>query len=318
MPTLEELHAFAVERGREADPRSEEALDRVLEQRREAYEDAEGVRRARFDEDRLDNPYDDSKVLHGGDANVDTVAVGIDMGTQELLLVDRLNERGAGIDGVVAHHPEGRALARLAGVMELNVDTLHDAGIPVSQAEGVVREAFGRVRQKMHAVNHPRVPQAAERLDLPLMTLHTVTDNFAYRFTRDYVTEAEPQLLADLVDALLDIPEYGWALEHGVEPEVFAGQPEARAGKIGVLGFTGGTDVGADLIETMVDAGVDTLLAMHATLEEIEAATEHSINVVSAGHMAADSLGMNLLLDELQDEFSINVEALSGFTRVER
>ncbi|MDY6770181.1 MAG: Nif3-like dinuclear metal center hexameric protein [Candidatus Nanohaloarchaea archaeon] len=318
MPTIQDIHEFAVEHGIKKDPRDREHIEDLLEERAEQYEELEGVRKERFDEDRLDNPYDDCKVLYGGDREVETVAVGIDIDAQELLLVDRLNEQGEDIDGVIAHHPQGRAYARLSDVMKLQIDSMKRAGIPVSQAEGIIQESAQKVRQGVHPKNHPRAPRAAELLDIPFMNTHTTTDNFAYAFMRDYLDEEDPRTLDDLIDALLDLEEYQWELGHGAGPEIFAGAGDNRVGEIGVLGFTGGTDAGDDIIDKMMESGIDTLVAMHATREQVEKAEEHSINIVTAGHMASDSLGINLLLDKLQDEFSVDVVELSGFKRVER
>ncbi|MDY6769170.1 MAG: NGG1p interacting factor NIF3 [Candidatus Nanohaloarchaea archaeon] len=315
MPTLQDIHEFAVEEGIAEDPRDREQIENLLNERDEEYEGLEGVRKERFDEDRLDNPFDDCKVLYGGEEEVETVAVGIDIETQELLLVDELDKD---VDGVITHHPQGRAYARLSDVMQLQIDAMEKAGIPVSQAEGVIQEGAQKVRQGVHPKNHPRVPRAAELLDIPFMAMHTITDNHAYQYVKDYLAEEEPRTLDDLVDALLELEEYQWELEHGAGPEIFAGSGSNRAGEIGVLGFTGGTDAGDEMIEKMMEAGIDTLVAMHATREQVETAEEHSINIVTSGHMASDSLGMNLLLDKLQDEFSLDVVELSGFKRVER
>jgi putative NIF3 family GTP cyclohydrolase 1 type 2 len=262
----------------------------------------------------LDNPFDDCKVLYGGDQDVDTVAIGIDIETQELMLIEELDD----VDGVITHHPEGRAYARLSDVMRLQIDSMTNAGIPVSQAEGIVRESAQKVRQGIHPKNHPRVPRAAELLDTPFMAMHTITDNHAYQYVKEYLADEEPRTLDDLVEALLELEEYQWELEHGAGPEIFAGSGDNRVGEVGVLGFTGGTDAGEEMIDKMMEAGIDTLVAMHATREQVETAEEQSINIVTAGHMASDSLGMNLLLDKLQDEFSLEVVELSGFKRVER
>ncbi|MDY6769109.1 MAG: NGG1p interacting factor NIF3, partial [Candidatus Nanohaloarchaea archaeon] len=254
MPTLQEIHEFAVEEGIAEDPRDEEDIERELEEREEQYEELDGVRKERYDEDRLENPFDDCKVLYGGDQEVDTVAVGIDVETQELLLVDRLNESGEGIDGVITHHPEGRAYARLSDVMRLQIDSMKNAGIPVSQAEGIIKESAQKVRQGVHPKNHPRVPRAAELLDTPFMAMHTITDNHAYRYVKDYLDEEEPRTLEDLIDTLLDLEEYQWELEHGAGPEIFAGGGSNRVGEVGVLGFTGGTDAGEEMIDKMVES----------------------------------------------------------------
>ncbi|MFB6076951.1 MAG: NGG1p interacting factor NIF3 [Candidatus Nanohaloarchaea archaeon] len=317
MVTFDELHGFAVEAGIAQDPRDRDEVERELEKREKEYEDLGGVRKEKYDEDRLDNPYDDSKVLHGADSEVSRVAVGIDMETQDLLLVDRLQERGEDIDGVIAHHPKGAALARLADVMNLQIDTLKKAGVPISQAEAAVRPRIQDVRRGTHGINHPRVPMAAERLDLPLMTLHTVTDNFAHAFIKDYLAEEDPRTMDDLVDTLLDVPEYAWALEYAMGPEIFVGSEENRVGNL-AFDFTGGTELDKSRMESMATSGVNTIVAMHMSKEQIEAAEEQNINVVSAGHMPSDSLGINLFLDDAIDEFDLEVVELSGFKRVDR
>lgn len=318
MPTLEDIHAFAVEEAKKEDPRNQEEIGRELEQREEEYESLEGVRKEQFDEDCLENPFDDSKVLYGGDEDVETVAVGIDIQTPELLLVERLNETGEDIDGAIAHHPKGKAYASLADVMGLQIDAMNQVGIPVSQAEWVIRKSATEVNKRLHARNHPRTVQAAGILDIPFSCMHTTADNHAYAFTKQYLDEENPYTLDDIIESLLELPEFQWALGHSTGPEIFAGAGNHRAGEIGVLGYTGGTDPEEDMIEMLVDAGIDTLVAMHATQDQIEKAEEQHLNIISTGHMAADSLGMNLLLDKIQDEFSLDVVEMAGFKRVER
>lgn len=317
MVTFDELHDFAVEQGIDQDPRDRDEIERELEEREEAYDKLEGPRKDHYDEDRLDNPYDDSKVLNAGDAEVSRVVVGIDMETQDLLLVDRLNEQGEDIDGVIAHHPEGAALSRLADVMDLQIDTLRKAGVPVSQAEAAVRPRVEDVRRGTHGINHPRAPTAAAKLGLPLMTLHTVTDNFAHTYVQDYLEEEAPRTLDDIVDALLDLPEYEWALDYVMGPQIFVGSGDNRVGNL-AFDFTGGTELDKSRLETMATSGVNTIVAMHMSKEQIEEAGEQNINVVSAGHMPSDSLGMNLFLDRALDEFDLEVVELSGFKRVDR
>ncbi len=318
MVKLMRLHEFAVKEGKKEDPREKSRIEDLLEKRKEKYEDLEGARKEMYDEDRLDNPFDDTKVVYGGGADVSRLAVGIDMEVQELVLIDRLNEKGENIDGVITHHPTGRALARLHEVINLQVDVLSECGIPVSQAEGMVKSRSDEVKKSIHPGNHPRTPKTAEMLDMPLMTMHTAADNHAYSFMKDYLEEEEPNTLGDLIDTILKLPEYEWSLKYGMEPQVHAGDEKNRAGKIGVLGFTGGTDLGEDIVEKMVNSGIDTLVSMHAPQKQIEKAEEKNINIVTAGHMPSDSLGINLLLDKAQEKFDLEFLAMSGFKRVER
>ncbi len=318
MVTLNDVHRFSVEEGIKEDPRDEEKIEEELKKRKENYEEMEGKEKEHYDKDRLENPFDDSKVIYGGDREVKKLVVGIDIETQDLILIDRLNEKGEGIDAAFGHHPEGRALANLHSVMGLQVDTLEQAGIPVSQAEGIVRPRADEVKKGVHASNHPRAPRTAELLDIPFMTLHTVCDNHAYRFMKDHLKKKDPETLGDVVDAILEVPEYEWSLEYDMGPEIFTGSKENRAGKIEVLGFTGGTSLKEDLIDKMVGSGIDTLVVMHAPKKQIEKAKEENINIISAGHMPSDSLGINLLLDKAEEKFNLEIFELSGFKRIER
>ncbi len=318
MVTLDDIHKFSVEEGIKEDPRDEEKIKENLEKRKENYEEMEGKEKEHYDKDRLENPFDDSKVIYGGDKEVEKLAVGIDIETQDLILIDRLNEKGEEIDSAFGHHPEGRALANLHRVMGLQIDTLEQAGIPVSQAEGIVRPRADEVKKGVHASNHPRAPRTAEVLDIPFMTLHTVCDNHAYQFMKKYLEEENPETLGDVVDSILEIPEYEWSLDYDIGPEIFTGSKENRTGNIEVLGFTGGTSLKDDLIDKMVESGIDTLVVMHAPKKQIEKAKEKNINIISAGHMPSDSLGINLLLDKIQDKFDLEIFELSGFRRIER
>ncbi len=319
MVMLEEFHEFVVEEGIEEDPRDRSRIEKLLDDREEEYEDLEGARKEMYDMDRLENPFDDTKVIHGGDMDVEKLAVGIDMEVQELVLLDRLNEKNSeNINGIITHHPTGRALARLHEVLGLQIDVLSEYGVPVSQAEGIVKPRMEEIKKGVHAANHPRVPKSAEMLDMPLMTMHTAADNHAYSFMKDYLEEIEPDTLKDTIDAILEIPEYEWSLKYGMEPQIHAGSKENRAGKIGVLGFTGGTDLGDDIIDKMVNSGIDTTVAMHAPQKQIEKAEEKNINIITAGHMPSDSLGINLILDKAQKEFGIEIQDMSGYKRVKR
>jgi len=56
---------------------------------------------------------------------------------------------------------------------------------------------------------------------------------------------------------------------------------------------------------------------MHMKEEAKKEAESSNINVVIAGHMSSDSLGMNLFLDELEER-KIEIVPCSGLIRVSR
>ncbi len=88
--------------------------------------------------------------------------------------------------------------------------------------------------------------------------------------------------------------------------------------KVVVTGFTGGTSGSAEVYESMKHAGVGTEIAMHMKPEARKEAEKHHINVVVAGHIASDSLGMNLLCDAFQKAGVKEIVPMGGFTRFAR
>src|SRR5665647_1494288 len=107
---LQEMYESAVRAGRRADPRGEKGIARILEEARKAHDDLPPERRWEFDTESLTNPFADTRILVGDpDTEVRRLLVGIDIMVGEILLADRLRQNGAGIDAVLAHHPDGRA-----------------------------------------------------------------------------------------------------------------------------------------------------------------------------------------------------------------
>ena len=116
---------------------------------------------------------------------------------------------------------------------------------------------------------------------------------------------------------LRGIEEYKMAVKMGSGPRVFAGSPENRAGKIALTELTGGTEGSPKLFEKIADAGIGTVVGMHISEDHKKEADSANLNVVIAGHMSSDSIGMNLILDELEKK-NIEIVPCSGLLRVSR
>jgi DNA-binding NtrC family response regulator len=76
-------------------------------------------------------------------------------------------------------------------------------------------------------------------------------------------------------------------------------------------------DHGWDALRKLALAGVGTIVGMHMGEEHRKVAKEEKMNVVIAGHVSSDSLGMNLIIDQYERQ-GVAVIACSGFTRVSR
>jgi len=67
----------------------------------------------------------------------------------------------------------------------------------------------------------------------------------------------------------------------------------------------------------MAQAGIGTIVGMHASEEHRKECEKHHMNMVIAGHISSDSIGMNLFLDKLEEK-GIEIVPCSGFIRVSR
>lgn len=316
--TIGEFFEHALAAGMEADPRGRAAAERDLADARAAHDKLQDGDRDAFDRDRLTNPYADSRILHGDPAKpLRKLLAGIDIEAPELLLADRLNEKGAGIDLVLGHHPEGRAYANFYEVMRMQADILNRYGVPINVAESQLADRMREVERSVLPANHRRPVDAARLLDLPFACLHTPADNMVAQHLTSLVERQRPEKLGDLLGLLRDIPEYREAMRQNAGPRILVGSESQRCGRVFVK-MTGGTSGAKETIERMSQAGIGTMVCMHLPDDHRKEAEKHHVRIVIAGHISSDSLGMNLLLDAAQERGPFEVLECSGFTRVKR
>lgn len=311
------MYQLAIRKGIENDPRGEADVDKYLSRVRKDYEELKEENKKDFDLEKLNNPYSDSRILYGeDDREVKTVLAGIDIDVGEVLLADRLIEKGRQIDLVLAHHPEGGALAKLHNVMHLQEDILYGLGVPINVAEGILAPRIAEVERGLMPVNHQRAVDASRVLGIPMMCLHTPADNQVNNYLIKLVEEKKPETLRDIIKMLREIPEYDYATKLGSEPKIIIGSEQKRTGKI-FVDMTGGTGGPKEAFEKMAIAGVGTIICMHISENNRKEAEKHNLNVIIAGHIASDSLGLNLILDEFAKK-GVEIVPCSGLIRIER
>ena len=81
--------------------------------------------------------------------------------------------------------------------------------------------------------------------------------------------------------------------------------------------MNGGTEGAKEMYEKMSQAGIGTIVGMHMSEQHKTEAEKYHINVIIAGHISSDSLGLNLLLDKLGDK-GIDIVPCSGLIRIKR
>lgn len=311
---LSEIYSLAVDMGMAADPRGKEEVILYLGKRKKDYEKLEEDKKVGFDLERLSNPYDDTRILWGApETEIKTILAGIDIDGSELLLADRFREKGKAFDLVLGHHPQGKALARLHGVMDIQEDILFALGVPVNVAEGLMEPRIGEVKRNMLPLNHNQAVDMARLLEIPFMCAHTPADNLVVQFLEGVFQEKAPDTVGDVVELLREIPEYAEAEKMSVGPICVVGKEKNRAGKV-FIDMTGGTGGSEDAYGKLAEAGVGTMVCMHMGEKHRKEAEKNFINVIIAGHVASDSIGMNIFLDALQER-GMKIEACSGLIR---
>lgn len=315
-----DAYRLAIETGIKHDPRPKEEVDLVLSKARKAYDSMSSDEKELFDTESLWNPYYDCRFAWGEEEAKEKEAErfmwGIDIAVGEMLLADRLREKGQRIDAVVAHHPTGRSRNPFPKVMWMQTDIFHDCGVPINVAEGLMKPRMDEVLYNVMGSNYNQAADAARLLDIPFFNVHSAADNMVQEFLEKRLEEKQPKYLKDIVDMLMEEPEYRYAAKLNDPPRIIVGSKDSRCGRP-IAKMTGGTSAPDGIYEELQKAGVGTVIAMHMPKSSVEACRKLNINVVISGHMSSDSLGVNLICDEWE-RHGIEVFGAGGFTRFSR
>ena len=315
-----DAYRMGIEAGIRRDLRPQEEVQRILSDARERYESLPEGMKGLFDQERLWNPYADSRFSVGAEKAKELDAVrlmwGIDISSAEVLLADRLRERGERIDAVVAHHPLGTSKTCFPEVMMQMTAMFENMGVPKEKAYELVKNRMDEVLRGMQGYNYNQAADAARMLDIPLFNIHAPADNMVEEFMVNKMREDGPETLQDIIDSLMKEPEQRMAAGCNSPPMILSGNPTDECGKI-MVKMNGGTSFSKETYASLAEAGVKTIVAMHYPDNHFDAAREAGINLVISGHMCSDSIGVNLICD-LWEKEGIEVIPCSGFTRVSR
>jgi putative NIF3 family GTP cyclohydrolase 1 type 2 len=218
-----------------------------------------------------------------------------------------------GYDLVLTHHPTaGSPRLNLHQVMVRQIDRMVQNGVAINKAQKAIAERIEQVGRGLHVTNYDRVTSAARVLEMPFMGVHTPTDVLTEIKVAAHLEKAfadRPKAtVGDVIESILEIPEFANAL---TKPKARVGLEKDYAGKI-VVSMARGTGGGPDVAKAYFEAGVGTLVVMHMQEDVIKAVKEQNIgNVIVAGHMASDSVGINQLLDALEER-GLEVTRIGG------
>jgi putative NIF3 family GTP cyclohydrolase 1 type 2 len=318
--TIQQIYNLAIQMGINADLRGAATVKRKLQKEKEKFQKLSEEQKKEYDEERFTNPYADTRIYFGDPKKiVKRVLTGIDIETGEVMMAKYLSTHEKPIDLIIAHHPMGVGLAGLHEVMEMHTELLEKYGVPIAIAEGLTLPRVSEVSRSVSSANHNQTVDAARLLDMPIMSCHTACDNLVVNFLQKEIDKNKNKLerVEDVINLLKKIPEYQEAMKIKAGPTLFAGSPDRYAGKIALTEITGGTAGSKDIYEKLAQAGIGTVIGMHMKEEWKKEAEKAHINVIIAGHISSDSIGMNLFLDELEKR-DIEIIPCSGLIRIKR
>ena len=253
----------------------------------------------------LDEMPEDCAIDVKGD-NIKKILAGVDMDTAEILLAKQL-----GYDCVVSHHPRNTN-PDLLNVLKTHILKLEALGVPRNRSQKRLEERKDEISYNLHVANSRRTESAAKLLGMPYISLHTPADIIGEAYVQKFLDgkfAGKPETkVQEIVEALEEITEYRNSAR---KPVIRVGTKESYAGKIYVL-MSGLTGPGPDILKEYFEAGVGTLVLMHIPEKDAKVVKEQKIgNIVVAGHMSSDSLGMNRIAEKWRAA-GVEVTMMSG------
>lgn len=251
----------------------------------------------------------DSSIILGG-KNIKKVMAGISIDAPELLIAKHL-----GVDLTIGHHPSSSTSGLGMSIMvQGQIDNMVQWGVPINKAQKAIRERVEEIERIIQGGNYDRIDSAAKLLEMPYMNIHTPADIISQRVVQDkidsFLLGKEKSILADVIEALMEIEEYR-LVPNLQQPRIWVGSPSDYAGNV-MVSMAGGTSAGVEVMKAYFEAGVGTIICMHEMEETLKKAKDQNIgNIIVAGHMASDSIGINILLAELEKN-GIEVIRMSG------
>lgn len=250
----------------------------------------------------------DSGILLPG-KGMKRVLFGIDIGVPELLLAKELK-----VDGVIAHHPI--AIGTFSRILDKHVDQMAAFGIPREVGQKAVAPIKESYELSFLAGNFDHVVSVARLLGLPLMCIHNPLDEVGRRIMDGAIGERRRAVegagrtftVGDVAEALAGIPEFGRV---PTRPQVMVGKPDHPAGQV-VVAHAAGTNGRYGVANAYFEHGVSTVVYIHvdgAGLTRLRA--ENKGNLIVAGHIVADAVGINPFVTALRDE-GMEVITISG------
>jgi hypothetical protein len=232
----------------------------------------------------------DSGVWFPG-TNIQRILFAVDAGSAELLIAKQLK-----YDALIGHHPVGEAKLGFPKVVRRHLNFMLEMGVPRKVAEMAVNELEGRLSVRAHPANYMHEVDEAKILRMPFMNIHLPIDQVTRGFLLERIERSKSETVGELIKNLGRIPEFKNAK---TKIELRMGEEDLPLGRW-VLVFAAGTNGGYPVAKAYFDHGIDTVIYLHVDNDElVKIRRDCKGSLIVLGHMAGDSIGINLFLEQL-------------------
>jgi len=261
--------------------------------------------------------YSDSAIIYGSnEKEIKNLFVCVDISISEILLAKELINNGVAIDGILSHHPTGIGAYKIPLVIDIQRDNWTRFGVEEEIANKLLQKLVWEENIEVRG-NNTGEENAAKLLDIPLICLHTPIDNVVQTFFEQLFENKNGIFLDEALEIIKNIPECLLATKNGDDPFLINSSKEKEMLGNFMVDMTGGVDPPNEIFSYLKKAGLNTIIGMHYGLENIKHLMKSKLNAIICGHMACDSIGLNLFCDILEEE-KVKIICGSGFYRYKR
>ena len=233
--------------------------------------------------------------VHVQGSGIKKVFVTIDVTLAELMFAKNI-----GCDAVVTHHPIGSSALNFYKVFDRHIDYMVENGIPKESACRAVEKLKERAQIKAHAHIYQQIVDEARLLRMPLVNVHQPCDEIMRKIIYENIISGKTEFVSQIIDSIANIPEFSRAR---TEIKVCHGDPESKAGRWALV-VAAGTNGGFHIAKEYYKHDVSTVMYLHIDYNELLKFREENLqgNLVVLGHLAGDSIGLNVLSEKLEEK----------------
>jgi putative NIF3 family GTP cyclohydrolase 1 type 2 len=231
---------------------------------------------------------------------------------------DLCRAKDEGYDLVIAHHPFDRIGVHqmLARHKDLMLQAGVPAGLATTATEQIMENYRDRTGGQLEDGGTKRMAVRAHELGIGLMNIHTPCDELG-RAELQRVADGcgQSASVSELMNCYKAIPEIAGSDEH---VELVCGSDDAPTGRTVVM-HGAGTNGGHPVAAALFESGIDTVVYIHLYPQEQrrQVVQESKGNLILTGHYGSDSLGINPLLDALE-EHGVETTCFGNMIRIKR